>query len=275
MDYNFYMNLISVDKLKEALNYRKSLIPDVLYKYYWLDDNEEKNERRLSTLAEGKVYMSSLDGFNDPFEGKAFVFDESELKSKGWKLQVFKDYIEKINSNVGIGCFCNVDEKEQNMPMWAYYANNHAGFCVEYLIDNEIKKFMYPVSYDETRAVGNSIIGNIINQTLNLIEEGKNEEDMSGELCALIHMAYLSLTSKHVSWKHEKEMRALVPCQYGKYLELIPKRIFIGTNCRNRHRERLIEIARTFQPYCEVFQMKDVENDLNHWLKEEKIQLAD
>lgn len=275
MDYDFYIDLIAADKLKEATEYKNSCIPDVLYKYYWLDDNEEKNERRLNTLAEGKVYMSSLGGFNDPFEGQAFVFDENELRNKGWNLKWFKDFVEQINSNAGVGCFCNVDEKEQNMPMWAYYANNHSGFCVEYLIDRRVKKFMYPVSYDDTRAPGNAIIGNIIDQTLELIKDGKGEDNMSGELNALNHMAYLSLTSKHKSWKHEKEVRALVPRCYGEYLELLPKKIFIGINCNEVHKARLIEIAKNFHPYCEVVQMKNIANSRNHWLVEEKINIDD
>lgn len=96
MDYDFYIDLIATDKLKEATEYKNLYIPDVLYKYYWLDDNEEKNEKRLSTLAEGKVYMSSLGGFNDSFEGQAFVFDEKELKNKGWDSNWFKDFVEQI-----------------------------------------------------------------------------------------------------------------------------------------------------------------------------------
>ena len=37
MDYDFYIDLIAADKLKEATEYKNSCIPDVLYKYYWLD----------------------------------------------------------------------------------------------------------------------------------------------------------------------------------------------------------------------------------------------
>jgi len=51
--------------------------------------------------------------------------------------------------------------------------------------------------------------------------------------------------------------------------------IFIGINCKEVHKARLIEIAKKFQPYCEVFQMKNVANSLNHWLVEEKINIDD
>ena len=55
----------------------------------------------------------------------------------------------------------------------------------------------------------------------------------------------------------------------------MPKKIFIGINCKEVHKARLIEIAKKFQPYCEVFQMKNVANSLNHWLVEEKINIDD
>lgn len=274
MNYDTYIDLIANNKLKEATQYKSSCIPNILYKYYWLDNDEEKNEKKFNTLEAGKVYMSSLKDFNDPFEGNAFFFDEQELRDKEWDPKLFENFIEHINSNTGIGCFCNEDEKEQNMPMWAYYANNHFGFCVEYMIDDKIKKFMYPVSYDDTRAPGNAIVGNIIDQTLELIKLEKNEDDMSGKLMSLNHLAYLSLTSKHKSWKHEKEVRALVPRKYGNYLEILPKKIFIGMNCTEVHRKRLIEIAKNFQPYCDIFQMGKISKNSKHWLSEEKVNIT-
>lgn len=96
---------------------------------------------------------------------------------------------------------------------------------------------------------------------------------MSGELMSLNHLAYLSLTSKHKSWKHEKEIRALVPREYGNYLEILPKKIFIGMNCTEVHRKRLIEIAKKFQPYCDIFQMGKISKNSKNWLSEEKVNI--
>jgi len=40
--------------------------------------------------------------------------------------------------------------------MWAHYANNHKGFCVEYRITNP--KHLYPISYEAERvAIASSI----------------------------------------------------------------------------------------------------------------------
>ena len=83
MDFDKYLNLIENGDEQGALRYRISCIPNVLYKYYPLyenntDYNIAENEKRLSTLEKGKIYLSSLKQFNDPFEGKAFVFEKDE-----------------------------------------------------------------------------------------------------------------------------------------------------------------------------------------------------
>lgn len=45
MDYDHYFKLIKQNKLKEATNYKSSFIPNILYRYYWLDENEENNKK--------------------------------------------------------------------------------------------------------------------------------------------------------------------------------------------------------------------------------------
>ena len=42
-------------------------IPDTVYKYYALDISEKRDKENLDTLYKGKVYMSEIKGFNDPF----------------------------------------------------------------------------------------------------------------------------------------------------------------------------------------------------------------
>lgn len=104
MEYNKYIDLISEEKYKEATRYKSSCIPSVLYKYCWLDDNEEKNNQRLSTLFNGQIYLSTLDQFNDPFEGNAFIFDENDMRQKGWRKEIFEDLKEKILYRRNLQC---------------------------------------------------------------------------------------------------------------------------------------------------------------------------
>ena len=270
MNYDKYIDLIGEEKYKEATEYKSSCIPDVLYKYFWLDGTPCKDKQRLSTLKRGQIYLSSLDQFNDPFEGKAFVFTEDDTAPKGLRKEDCEDFVKQINERAGICCFANPDEKYQNMPMWAYYANNHQGFCVEYKMVPEQKKFIYPVSYDPFRAEGNAFIGNLIIGILQMIKEGKDASQMPGDVSVYNHLAYLSLTCKHESWRHEKEYRALVPKEYGKFFPAVPSKIYMGMNCPSKYEKVFLEIANSFKG-CELYRLRETSTDSRFYLKEEKI----
>ena len=56
-------------------------IPDTVYKYYALDISEKRDKENLDTLYKGKVYMSEIKGFNDPFDGRAFFYNPKELEN--------------------------------------------------------------------------------------------------------------------------------------------------------------------------------------------------
>ena len=268
MNYDVYAELLEQEKYEDAVRYKCLNIPDVLYKYSWLDDDVERNELRLATLEAGQIYLSTIEQFNDPFEGKAFIFDPKRLKEKGWKKEQFEEFIKEMNSKWRICCFANPDEKEQNMPMWAYYANNHRGFCVEYKMAFEQKKFIYPVSYDESRVWGNVVLGNLLNGIMRMIKEGKDSSQMPGNVSVYNHLSLLSLTCKHASWQHEKEFRALVPTAFGIYFPAIPSKIFIGMNCSEQNTSRIVEIAKKF-PNCEVYKMKDALEGVEFYLEEQ------
>ena len=90
---------------------------------------------------------------------------------------------------------------------------------------------------------------------------------MSGEVSVYNHLAYLSLTCKHISWRHEKEVRALVPVQYGKFFPAIPSKIYIGMNCSSEHENELIDIAHCY-PGCQVFKMQEATEQSDFYLKE-------
>ena len=272
MNYDIYLGLVKQEKYREAIAYKNSCIPDVLYKYYWLDKEisdktKEGNQLRLSTLARGQIYLSTLDQFNDPFEGKAFVFDDSNADRSGFTAEQYREFVARINSNSRICCFSNAEEKQQNMPMWAYYANNHRGFCVEYHLHPTQKKYIFPVSYDGIRVNGNVFMANLISGIVQMVKEGKDSSEMHGELSVYNQLAYLSLTCKHASWKHEHEYRALVPAIQGIYLDVEPHKIYVGMNCSENHEKQLTEIAQSFNG-CEIYKMQAAKNGLDFKLVE-------
>ena len=272
MNYDIYLDLIEQEKYREAIIYKNSCIPDVLYKYCWLDEEtndtaKEANELRLSTLAEGKIYLSTLDQFNDPFEGKAFVFDGDDEARSGFTAEQLQKFAYHINSHSRICCFSNADEKQQNMPMWAYYANNHRGFCVEYRLQFHQKNYIFPVAYDGKRLNGNALMVHLIAGIVQMAKEGKDSAQMPGELSVLNQLAFLSLAYKHASWKHEKEYRALVPATNGIYFEIEPHKIYVGMKCSADHEKRLAEIAQSFSG-CEIYKMQNTNNGIEFKLIE-------
>lgn len=272
MNYDTYLGLVQQEKYKEAIAYKNAYIPDVLYKYCWLDEETndkavEANELRLSTLSEGKIYLSTLDQFNDPFEGKAFVFDGDDSDRGGFTIEQFQEFAEHIKSNSRFCCFSNADEKQQNMPMWAYYANNHRGFCVEYHLQPHQKNYIFPVSYDGSRVNGNVLMVNLLSGIIQMVKEGKGSSQMPGDVSVHNQLAYLSLACKHASWKHEKEYRAMVPAAKGIYLDLEPCKIYVGLNCSKNHEKRLAQIAQSFSG-CEIYKMQSARNGVEFKLAE-------
>ena len=47
-------------------------VPDTLYKFYSLNNNQKLNKRKFATLQNKQIFMSDIKEFNDPFDGKAF-----------------------------------------------------------------------------------------------------------------------------------------------------------------------------------------------------------
>lgn len=144
-----------------------------------------------------------------------------------------------------IGCFTT---DKSNMPMWAHYANNHKGFCVEFNINHPT--YFYPVSYENNRISASNIFRRLIyyceKSRLNEInDEEINEWKLNME--AILH----SFCIKDKSWKYEQEYRLLNMTEkyikYGKVmimedLGIDIKAIYVGIDCSQKYGKRLIEI---------------------------------
>ena len=272
MDYEKYFNLINIGNSQEALEYKNAEIPDVVYKYYSLTDDEKMNEQKLRTLENGKVYLSSLAGFNDPFEGNSLIFDNEKLAKAGWSVDFLEKFVSELKTHVRICCFSNAKEKQQNMPMWAYYANNHKGYCVEYKLDSKLKKQMYPVSYDEKRSSGNVLITSLLNELVKISQQHEDINENTDEyLTMLSYMSYLTFTCKHISWRHEREIRLLLPDVCGDYVDMQPEKIYVGMQCEDRYMKELLRISKKFEKNCKDYKMDGIGNDFNHFLLEREL----
>lgn len=265
MDYDRYIELYRQGKFQEAIDYKIAHIPTKLVKYYSLNDNETVNKSKLQYLKEQRIFLSTSSGFNDPFEGKFFRFDKDKLENRGWDGNMVIDYYSSMASEFRYTCLSNTDEN--NMPMWAYYANNHQGFCVEYLFCDKQKKYIFPVTYEPKRVLANVIITNLLYEYMKMVKGDRKYSDTSADADAYLQMLILSFAAKHRSWEHEREYRII--CNRDDF-PAIPSIIYIGLKCREEHRKALIEVGKSID-VCKVYQMEFDENSEVFGLKKRLI----
>lgn len=234
-------------------------IPDYLYKYYSLTDDDSLNKLKLTTLDEGKIFMSDPKDFNDPFDGKAFFYNKDKLSEidrlKEHNGSIIDDFTKfwKVTSLTG--------NDYNNMPMWAHYSNNHAGYCVCYNMKDKSNLYLnsstFKVQYVEDRVDITDFIYDYTKKVAEIIDRNISMGIKTTVITniSLIYIAiYLSFL-KMKTWDYEDEYR----CSLGKtpdgnnYCTAIPCSIYIGAKCTKENEERLIEIAKKYK--IPVFKM--------------------
>ena len=227
---------------------RKNM-PDTIYKFIALGDNEEENKKRFSTLENNEIWFSKVHKLNDPYEGcNCFYWDEFPDQNIDFFFGVknlrdgWNKYIEKQKHSLGICCF---SKRSSLMPLWAHYAGNHQGFCCEYEIVN--KSELFEVQYIACKFD----VSKDINKLVKDYDEGKITSEEYNQALYEIHK--YSCAFKSLDWKNEAEVRIIRRLQESEYngegksidtvgLEL--KSIIIGRNCTNENRIELKRIAK-------------------------------
>ena len=149
MPRNFVMNIV----FELLYPVTRLYIPNTLYKFYSLNDDEELNKKKFSTLQNKQIFMSDIKDFNDPFDGKAFFYDPKQLASIK-RLQHIKGRIIEDFTTFHKGTALTENDTSC-MPMWAHYSNNHQGFCVAYDMKNPANTALagctFPIQYTDER----------------------------------------------------------------------------------------------------------------------------
>ena len=235
-------------------------IPDTLYKFSSLNDDRKLNKQKLKTLQNKQIFMSKIKDFNDPFDGKAFFYDSSELANI--------KRLEHVNGKIidDFTAFYRGTALTENdtscMPMWAHYSNNHQGFCVAYDMKNPENTALagctFPVQYTDERLD----ITNYMKEYLKMIsseidkQTKENKKQIRIDDISLIYIQLYMCNVKHSTWSYEKEFRCTVGAQSDgmPYIEAMPKTIYIGMRCKEVNRNKLVEIARDLS--IPVYQMR-------------------
>ena len=221
-------------------------IPDKVYKYFSFGEDEELNKTKLNTIRDKKVYLAELSDMNDPFEGKSF-FDNKKLSKYERLAHCDGRLIDDFSSYSRITSFTR--ESVNCMPMWAHYASNHSGFCVEYDTNKNInlKACLFPVQYTYERVDITNIIDSAVEELIESMEKSINTgiKEIKINNLILIWIIMYSSCIKHKSWSYEKEIRCLVGknAPGSPYIEAIPSAIYIGMNCNEFKKKELFDIA--------------------------------
>ena len=96
--------------------------PRKLYRYR----SVEELDREIEAIVQGYLYCSSYKNLNDPMEG---LYTSSDVLRGSNNYQTVRKAIRDDKANIGI---CSLSETHDHELMWAHYADQFSGICVEY-----------------------------------------------------------------------------------------------------------------------------------------------
>lgn len=261
-DTTKYIKLMEEHKFNEADNYRIQNIPKKLYKFMYLSDIPNCNEKcdletlndiKINSIRNKEFWLSTCENLNDPFELKTLYVEEEKIKKYDYPMELVVQLNQAYYNGFLIGCFTT--NLANNMPMWAHYANNHKGFCIEYNIKKP--KFFYPISYEGERAPANVAYMNCLSLIMKEIKGTINNEEKE-KLEFFNHLLFHNSTIKDISWRYENEYRLLFPKQIAdQFIHVTEKGvairntvlgieitgIYIGMSCNELYKDKLLQVG--------------------------------
>jgi hypothetical protein len=227
----------------------KLYVPDEVYKYYSLTENEELNNMKLITLENKEIYLSYASDFNDPFDNRSYYYDNERLKQYKFGFFFDESFVEDKIKYTRLASFSN--SGVSNLPMWAHYSNNHHGYCVSYSTDfnknKELTPSLFPVQYLEGRIdVTEYFEGFLKNIEENYEKTINNQQNIIFiDNLMLLWVQILTCYIKQKKWKYEQEFRVMKPANVhrAEFMKANPSSIYVGYKCKDEHLFRLVNIA--------------------------------
>ena len=272
----YFDEKLSTEQVDEEVMNKNEHLKKPLYQYTKVKHSEDLINNNL-------MFMRNLDQLNDPLEGdlkcefdnmikitldEEIFKDVSEeekqiIKSEYKKMEIKKYKIgwNKVKETVSIACF---SEKYDINPMWAHYADNHKGVCIEYNFweDKLLRDICFPVYYVD-KAYNNYIC-------LKILKEFKAKNRLISQL----------FLKKGKYWNYEKEWRIVIPNNFKsdklnfrwknrkRYLEFLkPKSVYLGYNINNDDKKYMKSLCRDYD--IKIYQM--IKDDYGYNLKAKPI----
>lgn len=168
----------------------------------------------VSVLATNSLWFSPAKDFNDPWDAGGavsiirndkfaeekilkIIFDEEELNLIN-TFEEEKKYLkieDKIRNEFSRLRFCCFTKHFDNNPMWAHYADNHKGICMQFRFFKTISNSSGVINTYDKNFAGCYPVRYSSNEFINI-------GDLS-DIGSVIEVLY----SKHEDWNYEKEVR--------------------------------------------------------------------
>lgn len=243
--------------------------PNTLIKFYPAKYESDGVNYLIESLRNNTLWLSSPMFFNDPFD--CVINVDYQLEAEQISKQILAKYFDEdiiaclLNSPNGKNAVANVAEylKGENigrhiyleksiyvscfseshnldsLRMWAHYAGNHSGVCVEYDFStvHNISRFgCIPIQYTNNY--------NYLLDTSNISEDVAN---------------YMKFFTKAKEWEHEREWRVAVKSEHlnmkGFNASIAsPVAIYLGCKVSDKLKEDLIAICK--DKNVAIYQMK-------------------
>lgn len=204
--------------------------PPRLCRYRPLSD--ELLDRELEALRDSYLYAPCFKHMNDPMEA-FYQFggpnDDVISKLDPAAQEGITQLYTIVSAAIDQFALVSLTGTHEDLPMWAYYASNFAGMCLEFdtaqLGIGALKgEQLLPVAYERTALPAISFL-----------------ELMSGH--DIRNLLLARIARKRIEWAHEKEWRYVTGKEGQKhYLEDALTRVFIGPKASSTHADRVCQV---------------------------------
>jgi hypothetical protein len=211
--------------------------PESLFRYRSLldDPRDEQSgarfDREVRAITESYVWCSNYKAMNDPMEG--YYWAEFSKMTRSQAVEDFK------NGKLVVG-LASFSETRENELMWAHYAGNYSGICIEYQYDMMSEAF----------GQSDSVVLQPIVYSNEMVSIG--DDDLLNRREAIRRI----LLQKKLCWAYEKEWRLIAGLRARRVLQGTVSRIYLGVRIDQRQKRRLKRLVSEVFPEIEFFQME-------------------
>jgi len=259
-----YMNLLknfdqfSIYEIQKILGNIMLYVPDKIFKYYSLTDNEELNHKKFSTLENKEVYLSYASDFNDIFDSSFYHYNPKSFDQYKFGYVFKKSFVE---DNIRKTRLASFSKSENNSVMWTHYAHDHHGYCVSYLTNSKsnptLSTSLRPVQYSKERVDVTEYLVSFLKSMEKHDEHTIHKEPKISIKNSMVGWVIMfSYYIKDNAWAYEQEFRVTKHTKQPKseYMEANPSAIYVGYRCKDKHIVRLVHIA--FQLNIPIYKME-------------------